>query len=54
MAAKGEGSARLMTFVTQEEAEEIKKKRQAEWERVRKPGDPEGKWFDKVMCLLLS
>ncbi len=37
MAAK-----KLMSFVTQEQADELKKKRQEEWERVRKPEDPKG------------
>ncbi len=30
------------SFVTEEEVEEVKKKRQEEWERVRKPSDPLG------------
>ena len=37
MAAK-----KLMSFVTQEQADELKKERQEEWERVRKPEDPKG------------
>ena len=30
-------------FVTQDEIDEKKKKRQEEWEKVRKPDDPVGK-----------
>ena len=30
------------SFVTEKEVEEVKKKRQEEWERVRKPSDPLG------------
>ena len=29
-------------FVSEEELEEARKKRQEEWEKVRKPDDPEG------------
>lgn len=30
-------------FVSESELEETRKKRQEEWEKVRKPDDPEGK-----------
>ena len=30
-------------FVTQAEVEEVRKKRQEEWERVRQPHQPKGK-----------
>lgn len=36
------GSGRLVSFVTEKEAEEIKRRRQEQWEKVRKPGDPLG------------
>ena len=35
---------RLMSFVTEQEIEETKKKRQEEWEKVRKPDDPIGEF----------
>lgn len=35
--------ARLVSFVTEKEVEEIKRKRQEQWEKVRKPGEPKGK-----------
>ena len=35
-------SGGLKSFVTEAEADEIKKKRQEEWEKVRKPDDPLG------------
>ena len=31
------------TYVTEKEVEEVKKKRQEEWEKVRKPDQPLGK-----------
>ncbi len=30
------------SFVSEQEVEEVKKKRQEEWEKVRKPSDPLG------------
>ena len=36
------GSAKLMSFVSEKDVEEMKKKRQEQWEKVRKPGDPKG------------
>lgn len=36
------GGGRLMSFVTEKEAEEIKRRKQEQWEKVRKPGDPLG------------
>ena len=48
-----DGSARLMSFVTQEQAEELKKKRQEEWEKVRKPNDPLGKIEYLHVCVLV-
>ena len=38
----GEGAPRLMSFVTEKELEDVKQKRQEEWEKVRKPSDPVG------------
>ncbi|EDO36594.1 predicted protein, partial [Nematostella vectensis] len=37
------GGGGLKSFVSETEAEEIRKKRQEEWEKVRKPDDPIGK-----------
>ena len=31
------------SFITEKEVEEVKKKRQEEWERIRKPDQPLGK-----------
>ena len=31
------------TFITEKEVEEVKKKRQEEWEKVRRPDQPLGK-----------
>lgn len=39
-------AGRLVSFVTETEVEELRKKRQEEWEKVRKPGDPKGKAID--------
>lgn len=40
-ASGGEGLPQFKKFVSQNEIDEQKQKRQAEWERVRKPEDPE-------------
>lgn len=45
-AMAGSGN-RLMAFVTEQEIEETKKKRQEEWEKVRKPDDPVG---ESALC----
>ena len=44
MAGEGEAgkAPRLVSFVTETEVEAIRKKRQEQWEKVRKPGDPKG------------
>lgn len=44
MAGEGEAgkAPRLVSFVTESEVEAIRKKRQEQWEKVRKPGDPKG------------
>ena len=49
MAAK-----KLMSFVTQEQADELKKERQEEWERVRKPEDPKGEVLNIKQKKLIS
>ncbi|CAL1278486.1 unnamed protein product [Larinioides sclopetarius] len=36
-----DGSVQCKKFITESEVEELKKKRQEEWEKVRKPDDPE-------------
>ena len=41
-------------FVTEKEVDEIKKKRQEEWERVRKPHDPLGKLRDLLIAETFS
>ena len=42
----GEAKApRIVSFVTENEVEAIRKKRQEQWEKVRKPGDPKGFMF---------
>ena len=46
------GSAKLMSFVSEKDVEEMKKKRQEQWEKVRKPGDPKGEMIyitDKIV-----
>ena len=44
-------SKRLMSFVTQEQADELKKKRQEEWDRVRNPEDPEGNGVHMLLTM---
>lgn len=39
----GGGTDLSRKFVTEAELDERRKKRQEEWEKVRKPDDPEGK-----------
>lgn len=39
----GGGTDLSRKFVTEAELDEQRKKRQEEWEKVRKPDDPEGK-----------
>lgn len=39
----GASSQKLKSFVTEEEANDIKAQRQKEWEKVRRPEDPLGK-----------
>ena len=43
------GGGRLMSFVTEKEAEEIKRRKQEQWEKVRKPGDPLGTAVDNFI-----
>lgn len=46
----GEGGADLVInkrFVSEAELEERRKRRQEEWEKVRKPEDPEGIWLSE-------
>ena len=38
----------LKNFVSENQLEEYRKTRQAEWEKVRKPDDPEGKL---ILCI---
>ena len=38
----GERAPRMMSFVSEKELEEVKRKRQEEWEKARKPNDPVG------------
>ena len=40
----GEGAPRMMSFVSEKEIEEVRKKRQEEWEKARKPSDPVGEF----------
>lgn len=40
----------LKKFESQNEVDEKKRKRQEEWEKVRKPDDPEG-MFDSATCI---
>jgi DNA invertase Pin-like site-specific DNA recombinase len=35
-----DASGRMMSFVSEKEVVEMRKKRQEQWERVRKPGEP--------------
>lgn len=42
-AAMTDGVDLTRKFVSESELEEKRKKRQEEWEKVRKPDDPEGK-----------
>ena len=37
------GSSGIKSFITETEVEEVRQKRQEEWEKVRKPDDPIGK-----------
>lgn len=41
---KSDTSAKIKSFVSEDEAQDINAKRQEEWERVRKPGDPLSKY----------
>lgn len=45
------GSRGIKSFVSETEAEEVRKKRQEEWEKVRKPDDPEGELYDRMRGL---
>lgn len=38
----------LKAFISEKEIEEVKKKRQEEWEKVRKPGQPLRKAVNNV------
>lgn len=51
-----EGSTMCKKFLTEAEVEELKKKRQEEWEKVRNPDDPEGEYtyFKLLIYILLS
>ena len=40
-------SGGLSNFVSEEEVKEQRERRQAEWEKVRKPDDPEGEFLVK-------
>lgn len=40
----------LKTFVSEKEIEEVKKKRQEEWEKVRRPDQP----LRELLCCLTS
>ncbi|XP_046843195.1 PSME3-interacting protein-like [Xenia sp. Carnegie-2017] len=40
MSFKKTNNSKIKSFVTEEEAQDAKEKRQKEWERVRKPDDP--------------
>jgi len=36
-------TSKMNNFISEKELQERRKKREEEWEKVRKPGDPEGK-----------
>jgi len=38
----------IKSFVSENELDEAKKKRQEEWERVRRPEDPKGDLFSDI------
>lgn len=49
------GMATFKSFISEKEVEEAKKKRQEEWEKVRRPDQPLGKVARlPVMCMRLN
>lgn len=55
MAGEGEAgkAPRLVSFVTETEVEAIRKKRQEQWEKVRKPGDPKGQNIVIIIIIIM-
>ena len=56
MAGEGEAgkAPRLVSFVTESEVEAIRKKRQEQWEKVRKPGDPKGQNILIIIIIIIK
>lgn len=50
----GTDSFKVKTFETQEEVNEKKRKRQEEWDKVRKPDDPEGQYAPRDVPLAFT
>lgn len=48
------GSRGIKSFVSETEAEEVRKKRQEEWEKVRKPDDPIGELKRQPVYVVLE
>ena len=51
MSFKKTNNSKIKSFVTEEEAQDAKEKRQKEWERVRKPDDPLGTCLYSASCM---
>lgn len=47
----GSDSFKVKTFETEEEVNEKKRRRQEQWEKVRKPDDPEGEFVLIGNCI---
>ena len=43
-----ERAPRMMSFISEKELEEVKRKRQEEWEKARKPNDPVGECINII------
>ena len=50
----GSGNPRPLSFITEKEVEDVKRKRQEDWERVRRAEDPKGMLKIAIVSTFIS